>query len=167
MLETKRLTLAPFSQSDVSDLFWVRGDTRSMLFWDWPADASVEQTHVAAAMMLADAARADALYWAARLKDGGAFVGLFDLSDLRSEDADLGFMIGHDFQGRGYAFEAASRVVDEARRRGFSKLKARIHVGNVRSGRLLDRLGFSLLSEAEVEIRPGVMQRCLFYGLAL
>ena len=138
-----------------------------MAFWDWQADTSVEETHAATAVMFAHVERGEAEYWTARLKDGGAFVGLFDLNDLRSDVDDLGFMIGRGFQGKGYAFEAATCLLNEVRQRSFSKLKARIHVGNVRSGRLLDCLGFSHHRQPEVEIRLGEMQPDLFYWIEL
>jgi len=167
MLETRRLSLTPFQRSEVSDLFAIRGDPKAMAFWDSPFDASLEETHKAARFMFAEVERKEALYWTARCKDDGLFVGIFDLSDLLSEAADLGFMIVGRLEGRGYAFEAASRILEEARARRFLKLKARIHAGNVRSCKLLQRLGFSLRNEADVEIRKGVRQRCSFFILEL
>jgi RimJ/RimL family protein N-acetyltransferase len=165
MMETDRLILTPFSQADVPDLFAIRGDPQAMAFWDWPLDASLEDTKGAAEFMLSDVERQEAIYWTARLKSDNGFVGVFDLSELLSEAADLGFMIVRQLEGRGYAFEAAARVVAEARERGLRSLKARIHAGNTRSQSLLERLGFVAVTEADVEIRPGVTRLCSFFRL--
>lgn len=58
-------------------------------------------------------------------------------------------------------------MVAEAWRHGFKTLKARIHEGNVRSARLLDRLGFVETAPAEPEeVRPRVFVSCRRFSLA-
>jgi len=139
-----------------------------MAYWDWPFDASLEETAAAAEFMLRDVEDGEAIYWTARRKSDRRFVGVFDLSDLSSLLPDLGFMIARQFEGQGYAFEATQQVMMEAWKRGVLKLKARIHAGNLRSRRLLERLGFTLavVPNADVEIRPGVTLVCTFFELS-
>lgn len=69
-------------------------------------------------------------------------VGLHDISDVHRH-AELGYSIGMDYWGKGYASEAASAMVDHA---FASMCLERVHAGyytrNAASARILDKLGF-------------------------
>jgi len=166
VLKTNRLVMAPFSIGDADELFLIRGDPIAMEFWDWPGDQTVDETRAIANEIVADVQKGLAAYWTARTLQG-EFVGLFDLSELNSgTEADLGFLVQRRHWGAGYAFEAASKLVNEAWSRGFASLKARVHFGNTRSMKLLARLGFSNVgSTCPVEIRPGIFKDCVFFSL--
>ena len=159
-----RLNLAPFSLADADDLFLIRGDEDAMRHWDWPADKSRVVTHVVARDMLHDVDTGAAKIWTVRLGDG-AFVGVVDLSALTAHEADLGFMIRRDYWGRGYAFGAATLAILNAQALGLARLRARIHADNLRSRKLLERLGFQATETREIEVRPGVAKRCAFFVL--
>lgn len=59
-------------------------------------------------------------------------------------EPDLGFALLEDFWGQGYAYEAASAVLQHAKRAlGVSRLLAITSSQNERSGRLLEKLGFT------------------------
>jgi len=151
--------------SDTAELFRIRGDEIAMEFWDWPADRTIEETRGAAMSMLADSETGSEKFWTARKYADGEFVGVFDLSEIAGATADLGFMICRDHWGAGYAFEGTSAVLREACARGIANLRARIHVGNARSQRLLERLGFVAERECEIEVRPGTIKLCRFFSL--
>jgi len=163
-LNTARLNLSPFALSDADELFLIRGDSEAMRYWDWPADKSRMGTLVVAREMLHDASTGAAKIWTARLGDG-AFVGVVDLSAIMAHEADLGFMIRRDYWGRGYAFGAAMLAILNAKALGMARLKARIHADNLRSRKLLERLGFAAGETRDMEIRPGVAKRCQFFAL--
>lgn len=92
---TSRLRLAPFRMEDATDLFGIRGDGEAMVYWDWPADESVEQTHAIAASMLTDVENGSAVFWTVRLAADARFAGICDLSEIDgSGTGDLGFMFG-------------------------------------------------------------------------
>jgi len=164
-LRSKRLSLEPFAASDADELFLIRGDSEAMEFWDWPADATREDTHAIARIMLDDMQSGAVRIWTARRIDDQAFVGVVDLTAVARNEADLGFMIRRDFWGNGYAAEAASAVMSLAWSEGIKRLAARTHSGNLRSRRLLEKLGFAIVSECEVEVRPGMEKRCAFFSL--
>ena len=70
---------------------------------------------------------------------GGVGVGLHD----DGARAELGFWIGRAHWGRGYATEAASRMVGFAREAlGVARITATAAEGNAASRRVLDKLGF-------------------------
>lgn len=159
-----RINLTPFALTDADELFLIRGDEDAMRYWDWPADKSRTVTHVVAREMLHDVGTGAAKIWTVRLDDG-AFVGVVDLSAVTAYEADLGFMIRRDYWGRGYAFGAATLAILNARALGLARLKARIHADNLRSRKLLKRLGFEAGETTGVAIRPGVVQKCQFFAL--
>ena len=142
-------------------MFGVRGDPEVMAFWDWPADDSPAVTAAVVKQFLADMGSGDACYWTARLRDG-VFAGLCDLSELRAgESADIGFMFVRRLWGMGLAVEAVTSVLEHARALHLKSVRARIHSGNERSARLLERAGFRMKKElAHYEIRPGLFRDC-------
>jgi len=78
------------------------------------------------------------------------------------EDFDLGFAFFPEFWGMGYAREAATAVLDLARRKlGLARLVAITAPGNHRSARLLEKIGFTL----EKTVRyPGKTSEVLLYS---
>lgn len=165
VLRSERLVLAPFSLSDASALFQIRGDAVAMEFWDWPADQTREETEAVAAAMLEEAALGATWIWTTRRTDDNGFVGIVDLSEIGQEEADLGFMLARECWGRGYALEATSAVIAHGWSEGLSRLCARTHAGNTRSRILLLKLGFVQSGERDFEVRPGVVKRCAFFTL--
>lgn len=63
--------------------------------------------------------------------------------------AEIGFTLRTEFQGKGYAFEAASTVVaDLIERLGCHRLYGQLSPENTRSARLLEKLGMHVESLA-------------------
>ena len=87
--------------------------------------------------------------WAVRLHNG-TFVGLIGLHDIRRkvlawqiDDADIGYWIAPEFQGKGLGTEMAAAVIAEGfSRLNLHKISARYVVENTGSLRLLKKLGF-------------------------
>ena len=79
-------------------------------------------------------------------KDTGEPIGICGLVKRDwLEDVDLGFALRTPFWGRGYAFEAASAVLAQARARlGRRRIVAITSLGNEPSIQLLGKLGFRL-----------------------
>lgn len=165
-LSSKRLSFMPFSIADADDLFLIRGDGKAMAYWDWPADQTPDDTRAIARTMLGDIETGSTRVWTLRRLENDVFVGVADLGTIARNEADLGFMIRRDFWGNGYAFEAASAVMALAWDLGFARIGARIHAENARSRRLLEKLGFAVVAECRVEVRPGVETLCTFFSVA-
>jgi aminoglycoside 6'-N-acetyltransferase len=56
--------------------------------------------------------------------------------------ADLGFTLAADRQGRGYATEAVQALLSHLFEQGLRRVSAECDARNVRSARLLQRVGF-------------------------
>lgn len=145
-IETERLLLRPYEAADLDDLFAMhsREDVVRYLYWD------VRNCDEAAAMLERRQTRAvleregDALILAVELKETGGVIGdvLLQWTSEEHRQGEIGFIFHPDFQGRGYASEAAMEML----RIGFDDLElhrvvGRCEAGNMASARLMERLG--------------------------
>ena len=175
ILETARLRLTPLVEADAAAIFPLMRDAEVMAFWDV---GEIDDPDVIAAIVggqVEEMQRGAACYWAMRTLpgeagDGGQFVGVCDLSEIdrRHHRAEVGFMLGRDAWGQGYAIEAMQAVLAYAASAGLRRLLARTHLGNRRSDSLLEKLGFQEegLLRGHV-LRDGDRRDCRLFGLLL
>ena len=145
MLETKRLILRPWQESDAESLYKYAKDPAIGPPAGWPPHTGVENSleiirHVFSAPET----------YAVCLKDGAAIgsIGLktgenTDLTD-RADECELGYWIGKPFWGQGLIPEAAAELL----RYAFEDLGMRAvwcgyYDGNEKSHRVQEKLGFS------------------------
>jgi len=167
-IETARLLLRPWEAQDQEPLARLADDRRVSA---WLRDR-----------FPAPYTRADAAAWLARAADQGtptrAFaitrqgvlvggVGLDPLTDVYQGAYELGYWLGADHWGQGYASEAVGAVVPYAFATvGARRLQACVFAGNPASVRVLEKCGFRL----EGRLRQAVVKRgrvldALLYGL--
>jgi [ribosomal protein S5]-alanine N-acetyltransferase len=86
--------------------------------------------------------------------DGRDLVGVVTLDGFSTEGAPsamISYTVDGAYEGRGYASEAVGRVVRWAfEERGLAALSGYFHPDNSRSGKLLERLGFTVVSRTPV-----------------
>ena len=142
---TERLILRPYLPDDVDELHAVvYGDHEAMRLLGGPRDLA--GTRAAVERSIKQQARDEFSFWAVIERESGLLAGeagLFPLAEDR-EDIALGYALGVDFWGRGYATEAARAVLAEA----FGPLAMRRVVAitravNFRSRHVLEKLGFA------------------------
>jgi ribosomal-protein-alanine N-acetyltransferase len=170
ILETERLRLEPIAETDAAAMFPLMGDPEVMAYWDSP---EIDDPDIIADIVRAQAAETLAgksYYWAMRGLADGRFLGACDLSeiDVRHRRAEVGFMLGRETWGQGYALEAMRAVVAFAAANGLRRLLARTHLGNRRSEAVLEKLGFQEegLLRGYV-LRDGERRDCRLFGLLL
>jgi RimJ/RimL family protein N-acetyltransferase len=144
-LETERLTLRPWRESDAEDLFRYASDPDVGPPAGWNAHASVEESRDVIKNYFSGPET-----YAVVLKETGRPIGSVGLMigkdshlNLPDTEAEIGYWIGVPFWGRRLIPEA----VKELTRRGFEDLNlqriwAGYFDGNVRSKRVLEKCGF-------------------------
>ena len=169
-LETERLRLDPLADSDAEAIFPLMRDAEVMAFWDV---GEMDDPDLIASIVqgqVGEMAEGRAMYWSMRTLGTGAFVGVCDLSEIdpRHRRAEVGFMLGREAWGQGYALEAMRAVITFAATTGIHRLLARTHLGNRRSDSLLEKLGFEEegLLRGHV-LRDGERRDCRLFGLLL
>jgi ribosomal-protein-alanine N-acetyltransferase len=145
-LDTERLRLRPFRDTDAEDLFALQSDARVLRYWDappWDDPARAERFIAKCRQMAADGAGARLAV--ERAADGG-FLGWCSLSrwnpDYRS--AALGHCYHEAAWGHGYATEAARAVLGWAfDTLDLNRVQAETDTRNAGSVRVLEKLGFT------------------------
>ncbi|MFE9746092.1 GNAT family N-acetyltransferase [Saccharothrix saharensis] len=142
-LTTERLVLRPFTAADAPVLAAYRSDPDVARYQGWEAPFTVAQ----AKEFVRDVATADPTapgWYQFAVEAGGVLVGDVGvgLHENRMQ-ADIGYTLATGHQGRGYAAEAVGRVLEYLFEvRGLHRVSAECDPRNVRSARLLTRLGF-------------------------
>lgn len=95
----------------------------------------------------------DLFYWLVKLKDNNTPIGIISfLKRSYLDHFDIGFAFLPDFNGHGYAFEAAQKVLSVVSKNAeYSPILATTVPQNVRSIKLLRKLGLHFKNEVEVQ----------------
>ncbi|NNG05880.1 MAG: GNAT family N-acetyltransferase [Inquilinus sp.] len=153
-LRTDRLILRPFRATDAGAVTEYCGD------WD-VARMTARLPHPYPPRMAAEwiaGQETDTVEQRFCVEADGAPVGAVGLSDLGDGAFEIGYWIGRPFWGRGYATEAALRVVRYAfEERGARRLTAAHFLDNPASARVLEKCGFAATGET-------VEQACVARG---
>lgn len=143
-LSTARLELRPLTKRDASGIL--------TLVNDWLV-----------ARMLADLPHPctadDLSHWFKRGFDEAAFsiehqgqlIGAVTYFDSLEKSAELGFFVGRAFWGKGFAPEAAARVIEHGfMADGVAEFRSSHFIDNMPSRRVLTKLGFAAADRCEV-----------------
>lgn len=144
-LETKRLTLRPWRESDAESLYRYACDLEVGPAAGWPAHTSVEESREVIRTVLSVPES-----YALCLKEDSVAIGSIglrlggqtSLTD-RADECELGFWVGKPFWGAGLMPEAASELCRHAfEDLGMTRIWCAYYDGNVRSKRVQEKLGF-------------------------
>jgi ribosomal-protein-alanine N-acetyltransferase len=161
-LETARLILREFSESDIAELVPLIG-AHEVAATTLRIPHPYEEKH--AREFLASVSKENELRLAIRLRSNGRLCGGMGLHpEMQHRRAEIGYWIGVPFWGNGYATEAAREVV----RYGFERLNlnrifASHFKGNEKSGRVLEKIGM----RHEGSVRQGVLKSGKFIDLEM
>jgi RimJ/RimL family protein N-acetyltransferase len=147
MIETERLLLRGWRDEDREPFARMNADPRVMEFF--PAALTPEETAAMMERVRAHFARHGFGWWAAEMKETGAFIGFIGLAVPYFEAhftpcVEIGWRLAAEHWGRGLATEGARAML----RYGFDELGLReivsfTTVGNVRSRRVMEKLGMT------------------------
>jgi len=145
ILETERLILSPWQESDAEELFKYASDPRVGPIAGWPVHTSVENSLEVIRNVLSKPET-----YAVVLKSTGKVVGSVGLMigatgnlGLPEDEAEVGYWLGVPYWGQGLIPEA----VEEILRYGFEDLKLKKiwcghFEGNLKSKRVQEKCGF-------------------------
>jgi RimJ/RimL family protein N-acetyltransferase len=149
-LETARLVLRRFTETDVDHLLALDSEPKVMHFVTGGKPTSRAEIETKALPgFLNPRGRLERYAWAAIEKSSGEFLGWFSLrppDDADSDDAELGYRLRSSAWNMGYATEGAQAVI----RKGFTELGltrifARTMAVNPASRRVMERAGLTLV----------------------
>jgi RimJ/RimL family protein N-acetyltransferase len=135
----------------------IASDPEVMRFMDWPMpiDASSTEAHLEGAYAAWDSGAE--YQWVVLERHTGELVGTISFRP-RGHAVDFGYFFARNYWGKGLAFDAASAVMSWfASRPEIVRIWATVDAENVRSRRLLERLGLQLEGVMRLaSIRPNI-----------
>jgi len=145
ILETARLILRPWRETDAESLYEYAKDPRVGPIAGWPVHTSIENS----LQIIQDILICDETY-AVTIKDDDAAVGsiglmIGDKSNLNigADEAEIGFWIGVPFWGQGFIPEAVTRIMRYAfESLDISTIWCGYFDGNEKSKRVNEKCGF-------------------------
>lgn len=152
VLSTRRLVLRAPVLEDIDDLVTLANDREIAEMTSrlpYPYTLQDAQSYVGAVL---DGTSIGHIY-AVTLADTGRLIGMCSVEmRARSKGLEVGYWIGRNWWGKGYATEASSAVVDLAFKvTGTDEIFAACRVNNVGSRRVLIKQGFAFAGLDEVD----------------
>lgn len=147
IIETERLILRPFKLEDAQNMFdnYTSSD-KVTEYLTWFPHKSVKQTKdYLTNIVLPAYEKIDTYRWAIVWKENNQVIGCIDVVDSKEDwkRAELGWVIGDDYWGRGIMPEAANKVVDYLFEVGYERIQAKHNVKNPKSGRVMEKIGMT------------------------
>lgn len=136
-LETERLRLGPWAESDAEDLRMLHAERGG-------GTPAIEQTQAIIAKQKATPAQTGIALLTLRRRDVGDFIGYCGLIIGRAslDEPEIAYELFQRVHGQGYATEAARAVLEAAIATGRTRLWSTVRPWNAPSLRVLEKLGF-------------------------
>jgi len=158
IIESERLYLKEFTQSDVGDFFRLNSDANVMKFICPPeTDVNVIKENIAKIRRYYKENPGLGI-WASLEKKSDEFIGFFELAHMdNTEEIEVGYRLHKRYWGEGYATEMTKVLIDY----GFNQLKLEEIVGithpeNFASQRVLQKAGLEFIKDAffyEIDVK--------------
>jgi len=142
-IETERLLIRTWMPGDAAEAEAIFAKPEVMRYIGAGAAWSAQRTREALELMIDRYERDGIGVWPVVLKASGRIVGECGLQPLAgTTEIELAYLFDVPYWGKGYAFEAASAVLDWGfREQGLRRIVATIDPRNARSIALVNRLG--------------------------
>ena len=168
-IETERLILRPWQQSDLADFYEYASVDGVGQMAGWLPHESVEKSQ-----MILDLFIGGKKTFALESKETGKVIGSLGL-EPREADAsipenllgrEIGYVLSKDYWGRGLMPEAVNAVIKHCfARLSFDYLTCGHFLHNIQSRRVIEKCGFSYLKDIDFETRMGTVEPTRLYIL--
>ena len=134
-IRTERLLLRPFRESDYDDLFEFLSQLEDDEFEGYPGiNRENGREHLKYRLGSGE-------FHAIELTETGKVIGNICCGNRDFAAREVGYIINRNYQGRGYAAEALSAVIENAFREGAHRVYAECDPRNTASWKLLEKAG--------------------------
>ena len=157
-LNTERLLLRPMAASDAEAVLAYRSDALANQYQGWIPKTLADVHDFMANRVSRTFAAAGTWYQFVLVKrENGELIGDMGVHFLAADEqeAELGYTLARDHQGKGYATEALARIIDCLfNDQGKQRLVTAIDPRNRKSLELVERLGFRKEAHAAGSVLP-------------
>ena len=165
VLDTARLRLRPFSESDAQDGIRVLTNARCAETYMLPDFPSPEDARPLFDRLLSLSRGSEKMVAAVALRDedgGDRLIGYLNEVARENGAIEVGYILHPDFWNRGYMTEALRAVVGQLFLAGFDAVRAGYFEENAASRRVMEKCGMEPTGETEdIEYR-GKTHRCFY-----
>lgn len=168
-LTTRRLMLRGFTEQDAEPLCRILSQDGVLRYFPNSNPPALERIQNMIAHQRAHWKEFGYGRWAVVLRTGQTCIGWAGLEFLpEMNEAEVAYLLSKDYWGQGLATEAALAAVQYGfETAGLARIVGIVHVENVASRRVMDKLGMSLLDQANLwgmECYRYSMSRAAFLG---
>lgn len=154
LLETARLVLRKFEESDLEDIFLIYGDREANKFLPWfPLVRSEQAAEYFRDKIAPRYTQKVAYQYAIVLKEDNRAIGYVRIGDVGGSN-DMGYGLRREFWHKGIAVEAGRAVCDKFRGAGYSFMTATHDIDNPNSGAVIKKLGMTYRYSYQEQWQP-------------
>ncbi len=157
-LHTQRLILRPFREGDAEAMFrnWTQ-DERVARYCRWYPHKDISETE----WFLKNCCLGAEYSWAITLKGKDEPIGGIDVVGENDVGVpEIGYVLAHEYWGKGLMTEAVQAVLDELFRCGFEKIGACHDVNNPASGKVMEKCGMTYVRNSMSLKKFGSDEQC-------
>ncbi len=170
-IETERLILRKFKLEDAKQMFenyTSKDKVTEYLTW-WPHKSVNDTQEYLKNFVLPEYKKKSTYRWAIVWKENNEVIGCIDVVNNNEEKfrAELGWVIGDEYWGKGIMPEAARVVIKLLFNVGYIRIEAIHDVKNPKSGRVMEKVGMKhegVLRKYAVN-RAGELQDCDMWAI--
>jgi len=156
-IETERLILRKFIESDIPDMFRIYSDTEVNTFLPWfPLESEEETREYLHDHIFAEYKKEIAYRYAIVWKKTNHVIGYVSIGSIDEEQAcgDLGYGLMKDYWNRGIMAEASKAVLEKAEENGFRYVTATHDINNPSSGKVMLKSGMTYRYSYDEQWQP-------------
>ena len=142
-LETERLLLRRYKESDIDMLYKILSDDRLTKYTNFPKYTRLEELQLIK-KWINNADNSKYEKWVIVLKDEDNPIGTISVNgmDEYNNYCNIGYVILYDYWGNGYTAEALEKVSDYLLDSGYRLIECSCNELNVQSSRVMEKAGF-------------------------
>ena len=151
ILTTARLMLKPLTLSDAAAIFALRSNDEVNQFIGRKKAENLQDACDFILKIQQNVADSTSFYWGIHATEAPELIGTICLWNLDRDKgiAEIGYELMPDYQGKGFAQEALTAVIDYSFKIGFTTITACVNAENVPSIKLLERNDFKKQGRVE------------------
>ena len=146
-LETERLILRPFKETDVNDMFnnWA-SDPEVSKYMTWNHHETIETTETIINMWIEQYQKPERINFGIVLKETNELIGGIDVCGYIDGIPAIGYALSRKYWNNGYMTEALLEVINLLKSLGFYKVKIDAVVENIGSNKVIQKCGGKLIN---------------------
>ena len=167
-LETERLVLRDYKESDLDDMHRLWSDKKTMYYLDDIWCETIDDTKV---YLKTGLANTDGHYFCITEKPNDRFIGSIGYTIVEETPlgkiVHMGSMLSPEYHGKGYSTEATKKVIEFAFvQDGCIRINTGCHKENIASSKVLEKAGFRREAEKiKAVFHDGIMKDRLEYAI--